>query len=793
MNKAVKIPIKKININRLPDYSTNFYVIILTAIVLLTPSYSYSIFSGIPLNTKVEFFIFLFLISYSLGLILIKRLNFMFNKKIILSSILIILIIFLKIILFVQTKNHPLGFEACYRSMINELPDGQCEFSFDYFLKSNKNFTRYDEIIDFDSDWKLGFWNEGRFAGIYQWIEGNQIRERNPFEVTWRGNVLIPHDSEVKLNIEYTGEGKIQLGNNIVLLPAWYQSKNTFLVDINEVLSKDPTKQNDELVLPIKICYKFQDFSKVGMDKSTLGPNSNISVKLVTKNGGTVHLRSYYVKDFKSKSFSILLDSIIMLLIMIIIISHLILLYKEGKFLFTIYLLFGVIILFLSQSQPLLDFINSASGTSIFFFVVVTIAFFLIAVSISLFTKGEKGILYFFISFLFITHFFIHLNTDLKNVSYKKPGDDAITFEHQSRSIGKAKNINEFLRGDSDVFYYQPFFRYYLAFNHILLGDGNNNISIFNKFLFLFTIPFIFLFFYQRLKFIPALVFSLAFMGILYKWVFHFIDWGLSEYPAWLFLIMSVYLLFINRSHLGYFMGFALLGFTGITRTNFLPGIFYLILVFYIYYLFNNCVHKVWQKKYGFIFISFMIFVGIYSLVPLHNYHFGNKLTLATSSSAVNLDMQPSKLLHIFSDEKIMQHVLKRSKLMFYLDRNSFYDEGFFMIQEFRFFLNLFLFLLSISFLYNIGRLVKIIITPSQRIEMKKELIMNLLFILIPISFLFVHLFFQIKTYYPRFIVVGHIMIYLFSVYSSSRLINWCYEKFEKILFLFNIKVLQNT
>ena len=125
MNKAVKIPIKKININRLPDYSTNFYVIILTAIVLLTPSYSYSIFSGIPLKTKVEFFIFLFLISYSLGLILIKRLNFMFNKKIILSSILIILIIFLKIILFVQTKNHPLGFEACYRSIINKLPDGK--------------------------------------------------------------------------------------------------------------------------------------------------------------------------------------------------------------------------------------------------------------------------------------------------------------------------------------------------------------------------------------------------------------------------------------------------------------------------------------------------------------------------------------------------------------------------------------------------------------------------------------------------------------------------------------------
>ena len=127
------------------------------------------------------------------------------------------------------------------------MPDGQCEFSFDHFLKFNKKFTRYDGIIDFDSDWKLGFWNEGRFV-IYQWIKGNQMRERNPFEVTWRGNVLIPSDSEAKLSITYTGEGKIQLGNRIVLLPTEYKSKNKLLVGINKFLSKDFTDRKDELV-----------------------------------------------------------------------------------------------------------------------------------------------------------------------------------------------------------------------------------------------------------------------------------------------------------------------------------------------------------------------------------------------------------------------------------------------------------------------------------------------------------------------------------------------------------------
>lgn len=779
MNKgSSKLFRGKIYISRLLDYSTNFYIIILIAFALVFPSYSSSVFSGIPLNTKVEFFVFLFLISFLLGLILIKKLNFMFNKRIIIFFIAIVMVILLKIFLFVQTTGHPEGFEACYRSIINKLPDGQCEFSFDHFLKSNKNFTRYDEIIDFDSDWKLGFWNELRF-NFYQWVEGNQIRKRNPFEVTWRGNVLIPSDPEAKLSIEYTGEGKIQLGNNTVFLPTNYQSKNTFLIDINEVLSKDIIKRNDELILPIKIYYKFQDFSKVGMDKSKLGPNSNLKVLLITENGKTNHLRSYFVKDFKSKSLSMLLDSIIILLILFIIISHLILLYKENKFLFIVYLLGGVIILLNSQYKPLINFVHSAFKTSVFFLIVVSIASF---------ARKKKEISYFFISFLFLTQLFIHINADLEKVIYRIPGDDPMTYESLSRTISKAENISDFIRGGEEIFYYQPFIRYYLAFNHILLGDGVLGVSIFNKFLFLFTIPFIFLFFSRRLKFIPALIFSLAFMNIFYNFIFYLIDFGLSEYPAWLFLIIAIYLLFFNRSNLGYFIGFALLGFAAITRTNFLPGIFYLIFVFYIYYSFYSYGYKVRGKKYRYILISFLIFVVIYSLVPVHNYYFGNKLVLTTHSViSLSLKLPPSKLLHIFSDEKVKQQVLSRLNLLFYLDWKSFSDKSFYTPKNFRFFLNLFLFLLSVSFLFNIGRLGKII--TAQKIVKKKETIMNLLFILVPLSFLFLHLFVEIKVYYPRHIVIGHIMIYLFSVYSSSSLINWFCKKFEKMILLFKRKI----
>ena len=774
--KSGRLFLRKIKNTGLSDYSTNFYFIILIAFCLLSPSYTGSVFSGIPLNTKLEFFVFLFLISFFLGLILIKRLNFSLNRKIILSSIPIVLIIVLKIVLFVQTANHPEGFKACYRALINELPEGECEFSFDHFLKSKRDFTRYDEIIDFDSDWKLGFWNESRF-NVWQWVEGNQIRERNSFEVTWRGNILIPADSEAKLHITYTGEGNVRLGNNIIPLPIVYQSKNTVLVNVYEAISEDLVKQSNELVMPMKIYYRFQDDSKVGMDKKELGPNSNISVKLITGNEGIVFLRPYYVKDLKITILSLLLDFTIALFILVLIVSHLILLYKESKFLFIVYALGGVVALINLISQFSTNFINSAFKNSVFFLIVVVI---------SNFSRGKKRVLYFFISFIFLTQLFVHINEDPGKVLYREPGHDPMTYESLSRSIGKSENFADFLRGGSDIFYYQPFFRYYLALNHILLGDGNNGVSIFNKFFFLFMIPFIFLFFSQRLRFIPALIISLAFMNILYSWAFSFLYDGLSEYPAWLFLIMAVYLLFFNRSHVGYFIGFAMLGFASITRVNFLPGVLYLIFVFCLYYLWTtltNYRQKVWLKKYRVIFIGFLIFITIYSLVPLHNYFFGKELVLTTSSSTIrqNLTLPPSKFFRVFSHESIKQYVQNRLKLMFYLDWKSFSDKNFYSLQNFRFFANFFLLLLTVSFLFNLVRLIKAIGFSVRRAELKKEIVLNLLFILTPISFLFIHLFYQIEIYYPRHIVIGHIMIYFFSVYSSSSLINWCYRKLERV------------
>lgn len=713
---------------------------------------------------------------------MIEKLSFSLDRKIILFSIPIMFVIVLKICAIFFIPDRPEGFKACYRSIINKLPQGQCEFNFDYFLKFNRDFTRYDETIDFDSDWKLGFWNELRF-NVYQWIDGNQLRERNPFEVTWRGNILIPPDPEVKLSITYTGEGKIWLGKIIFFLPANYQTKKRVLVNINETLSRDHIRQNREWILPVKIYYRFQDHSQVGMDKSSLGLNSNICVKLVTKTGKTTYLRSYYAGNFKLRGLSMLLDSLLILIILIIFISHLRFLCRENKFLFAVYLIGGAVILFNMKSQPVIDFVNSWLKIQAFFFAVVVVNYL---------AKKNKRILYFFISFLFLTQLFVHINADLSKILYRSPGNDPMTYESLSRSMGQAENIADFFRGGEDVFYWAPFFRYYLAFTHIVLGDSNNSVALFNEFLFLFTIPFIFLFFSQRLKFIPALIFSLGFMSILYNFTFYYVRFGLSEYPAWLFLIIAVCLLFHNRSRSLQFIGFALLGFASITRINFLPGIFYLIFVFFISCLLKNCRYKFWQNKNRFILTSLLIFIGIYSLVPVHNLIFGNKVILTTSSAfiAENLELRPSELLKVFSDKNIRREVLKRLEIIFFLSRDSFFDKKLYQPQK-GYILSSFVCLLMISFLFNIGRLGKEILTHNQRIRMKREALTDIFFIFIPLPFLFVHLFYQIEVYYPRHVIAGHMMIYLFSVYSASGLINWSNRKFKQIFSIFKAKVIE--
>jgi len=673
----------------------NFYFLLLLIGLALLPGHSDSIFSGMPLNNKTEFLTFIFIISFSFGLVLIKKINFKINRSIAILLLTVSLLLPLKFYLFKNSENK--GFKACYRALINELSERKCEFSTDYLFNSG-DFTRYDETIDFYStNWNLGFWNELRF-NIYQ-IEGNLIRERNPFEVIWQGDVALNANSIIE--VEYTGEGKLKISNSEINLPAHYKSKAKVRVRALEEIIK-----TDNTLAPIELYYKFQDFSQIGMPKDVLGPNASIKVKLF-KDSKEELLRRFSIARTNSLlklTFS-LIDLLTAILFLSVIISLGMLILRERKILLVMYL--------------------------------VLIAFFLINFSFKT---------------LDISSFFYNKyksqDLDFSNIStvfYRDPGSDELTYESYATDMLKKGTVKDFLRGEEDVFYYQPGFRYLLALMHVLFGDGNRGIIFFWQILFLISLFFIFDFLSRKIDSTPFLIFLMLFLLVFVKAINKNIAYGASEPPSWFFLIFAIYFLFGVVSYRRYFLGIVLLAFSSLIRVNYLPGCIFIIVAFYLYLFSFKKEEGLLKKNLVFIGVSSFLFISIYSLIPLHNYHYGNKFILTTIASLHHetLIFAPSKLLNIFNDISVVTFLLKKLKFIFLRPPFLYYS--------------LFYIFWLVSFVHNLRQFIK-----------NKELqyFVNILLLIVPLIFFLPNIFYIAGN---RHIVAGHLMLYLFTTYTLSN------------------------
>jgi hypothetical protein len=663
----------------------------------LLPGHSDSIFSGMPLNNKTEFLTFIFIISFSFGLLLIKKINFKINRSIALLLFTVSLLLPLKFYLFKNSENK--GFKACYRSLINELPQGKCEFSTDYFFNKG-NFTRYDETIDFNStNWNLGFWNELRF-NIYQ-TEGNQIRERNPFEVTWSGDVALNTNSIIE--VEYTGEGKLKISNSEINLPAHYKSKAKVRVKALEEIIK-----TDDTLVPIELYYKFQDFSKIGMPKDVLGPTANIKAKLIE---GTKEqlLKPHLISKTNSnlKTTYNLLDLFIATLLLLVIISHGVLIYKEKKILFIMHALLIV-------------------------FYLINFSFNILDISSLFYDKYKSQDLDF---------------SNISTVFYKSPGSDALTYESYARNMLKKDTVKDFLRGEVDVFYYQPGFRYLLALMHVLFGDGDRSIIFFWQILFLISLFFIFDFFSRKIDSTSFLIFSSLFVLVFVKAINKNIVYGSNEPSSWLFLIFAIYFLFSEFSYRRYLLGIVLLALSSIIRINYLPGCIFIIVVFYLHLFSFKKADNLFRKNLIFIGISLFLFISIYSLIPFHNYYYGHKFVFATTAGLhpKTLIFPPSKLLNIFNDISVITFLLEKLKYIF-------------LRPPFLYYSPFYIFWL-VSFGYNLKQFVK---------NKNLQYLANILLLIVPLIFFLPNIFYVAGR---RHIVAGHLMLYLLTTYTLSGLI----------------------
>ncbi len=288
-----------------------------------------------------------------------------------------------------------------------------------------------------------------------------------------------------------------------------------------------------------------------------------------------------------------------------------------------------------SQSLVFLDYLH----------LIVSITGILIAYILCYQISVKRFIIYFqlaAIAFVLFSHKY-------EIFTYEHPplwgGSDGLFHEGLGYQITKDLangNIYEALQGGEKIFFYVPFYRFYRSIEDIFFGDTNYLVV-----LTMVMMPLAF-FYFLRQFIIPsyALIITLIFLMnpwyLSYARYMEYAAWGLAEPMAFTYLMLALGMLFDAYKNIdkesNYLnlltLGFFLLGIVVFFRPNYLiiAGLLLLYTIF-----------KLWQSssKPG-ILIVISAFAIPMSMMPLHNYIYGNEFVLLTRSVGVNTLVSPS-------------------------------------------------------------------------------------------------------------------------------------------------------
>ena len=292
-----------------------------------------------------------------------------------------------------------------------------------------------------------------------------------------------------------------------------------------------------------------------------------------------------------------------------------------------------------------------------FFISILFLSIFIyILKSIYIFKIRNKFELTFPISLILIL--FILTFTNIENINflnsyfYQYPGGDGhlylIWANIMSTSL-KNYDFIEFLRGGSDVFYWMPGMRYFLALEKILYGNAYYLHLIILSFL-----PFILqkiLKFYFSKKVVYFLLFSFLFfplmhhMGFSYFQFFRYFTKVFAEpisYTIFLFGFLRLIYYFQNKENL--YSTLPLTCFLLVLSCLFRPNLSSSCFILLLLPLFDLIFQKKIKILVFYILLGFLIFLPL-----LHNLYYGNKFVLFTSAafSQANIKIQISDYFNL--------------------------------------------------------------------------------------------------------------------------------------------------
>ena len=586
------------------------------------PSSNEALFSGLPLSTWSEGVAFLIIIPLLFSNQLRSEwIGWISSWHQALKWILVILLPLVIIIkLFIFSANMDRGFQACYKVLSVEPPNGKCELSFENPTFRNQ-ITRVDKTLFFNlNSWNLSFFNVIRYDSYGD--DGNIERKKVPFQVQWSGNTSF--SPKENLVIDYTGSAIIQIGDQHLTLDPAY----------NEV--KTVTMSVPSGIVPVQISYSFNNHNSNG--EPVTGPAAIFRVNVV-QNSHILGPLTAAGLPLPWNLAQLLCDGILLGFLGSVAAYY-------GKLIFPAWrglLFFSILAVLIWWGLP-----------ELLFMPVITLAFAWLIL-----WQGNHKLLLGLLTLSILLWFRVLIY--LPDPSYsliRFDGTDMLSYESFAREI----LLTGSLRAGEDVFYYQALFRYVVFIFHILFGESDMlrsllfllalNFGIYVNVAYLHTKSSRHHFWLTQVGWLMLLlIVSLSNSSIVFL-----IQHGISETVSWI-LFLYIFYIYISTAEQLWLVAAIMLGLAITNRYNHFPSLGLLFLVFNIPLI---------KKKKGIVILSSLLIGLILSLIPLHNWVFGHQwIWMPTSADATaNLILPPLKLLSFITNESVRLQVFNQFRFI---------------------------------------------------------------------------------------------------------------------------------
>lgn len=688
---------------------------------LLFPSTHDLLFNGIPFSSPLEYTAFIVLLPLLVSTALSRAAARALRRVGPRAPLVVVAVVAASLGLkgALLLSGDPSGFAACYRyNGDGTRPDG-CERSFEHPLGGGSR-TRIDPEIAFTPDtWNLSFVNSSRF-NFGSWMENRPLRHRLPISASWSARVEVP--ARHTLVVDYVGEGTVTLGSASAIMPPSYAGPS------RAILAAPEGEQR------LLVDFSFNDHSRTDRPRMTT-PYATLSVFLEDPDGRRV---PFAFLPAGAGALRTLLrwvsDAVLLALVLAAVALHVRVLWPDRWWV-------AVAVLGVFASGWMAAALG-AGATATAPLVPALALWGLLArhrvrrLSLAWFACVATGLAA-----------FAPTLGPLPHVSLRSPGDDWLTYESLARTV-----MEEGLRGGEAVFYYQPLVRYVRVTERLLFGDGEL-LMVATAFALIamavMLVPLAFARGRPRLERRACGVIGACMLVlVLSPLATSFLLLGASEAPTWMLVPAGAALLLAARNRPSTrVLGAALLATSVLARTNQLPGTLAILAA-------GLLVERRTRVRAGMLGVAVLLL-----LLPLaHNVYYGGQAVPFTSSSdiAQNRIIRLDQLVTVMHDDGVRATLLRQLRHVVVAFPQAPPLAG--VPHEWT------VWWTSVRAVQLLWLVTCVSAVLRRRVDATSALVG-----LAPLLYLSVHVVYQVETYYPRHVIIGHLACGIAASYLATR------------------------